>query len=299
MRPKARGEGETRSAHEAFLFDATGMSLDDITDAARGKILAEKKVREVDVAVVEMLGYGSEQFRQIVLLPQGRFEKFLSAKTKERLGILRELFDVSLYEKLMANLKSAADEAERQVREERALCIRQLAAEGFESTDALISGIETATAKCAELRANEETRKETAETAEKALRQAEAIEEKFATAEKMNERLRALESQKGDVETLSEKVRQAERARGLIDVEERVWDAEREVGEAEGAHKKADEAAELAARKAEKAAEALRREDDRVVEVETLRRRSDELERYGVLSKIFRTFGHATTAPSV
>jgi len=96
MRPKARGEGETRSAHEAYLFDATGMSLNEITDAARGKIVAEKKVRDVDAAVIEMLGYGSEQFRQIVLLPQGRFEKFLSAKTKERLEILRELFDVSL-----------------------------------------------------------------------------------------------------------------------------------------------------------------------------------------------------------
>ncbi len=281
MRPKARGEGETRSAHEAYLFDATGMSLDDITDAARGKIVAEKKVRDVDAAVVELLGYGSEQFRQIVLLPQGRFEKFLSAKTKERLEILRELFDVSLYEKLMADLKSEADEAERQVREERALCIRQLAAEGFESTDALISGIEAATGKCAELRVIEETKKATAEVAEKALRQAEAIEEKFAAAEKMRERLRALEARKGDIEALAEQVRQAERARGLIDVEERVRDAEREVGEAETKREDADKAAEIAAKQAEKAAEALRREEDRADEVETLRRRSDELERYG------------------
>lgn len=281
MRPKARGEGETRSAHEAFLFDATGMSLDDITDAARGKILAEKKVRDVDAAVVEMLGYGSEQFRQIVLLPQGRFEKFLSAKTKERLEILRELFDVSLYEKLMANLKSAADEAERQVREERALCIRQLAAEGFESTDALISGIEAATAKCAELRAHEEAKKETAEAAEKALRQAEAIEEKFAAAEKMRERLLVLEERKDDVEALAEQVRQAECARGLIDVEERVKDAEREVGEAETTRENTKRTAEEAKEEADKATKALRSEEERAEEVETLRRKSDELERYG------------------
>ncbi|MDD9739304.1 SMC family ATPase [Marinovum sp. SP66] len=281
MRPKARGEGETRSAHEAYLFDATGMSLDEITDAARGKIVAEKKVRDVDAAVVEMLGYGSEQFRQIVLLPQGRFEKFLSAKTKERLKILRELFDVSLYEKLMADLKSAADEAERQVRQERELCARQLAAEGFESTDALIAGIETATAKCAEFRANEETKKATAEAAEKALRQAEAIEEKFAAAEKMRQRLRAIEARKGDVEALSEQAQQAERARGLIDVEERVRDAEREVGEAESAREKANETAEGAKEQAEKAAEALRSEEERAEEVENLRKRSAELERYG------------------
>lgn len=281
MRPKARGEGETRSAHEAYLFDATGMSLDAITDAARGKIVAEKKVRDVDAAVIEMLGYGSEQFRQIVLLPQGRFEKFLSAKTKERLEILRELFDVSLFEKLMADFKSAADEAERQVRDERALCTRQLAAEGFESTDALIAGIEIATARCAELRAIEDNSKATAEIAEKALHQAEAIGEKFATAKTMKERLCALEARKGDVEALAEQVRQAERARGLIDVEERVKDAEREVGEAETTREEADEAAEVAAKQAEKAAEALRSEEERADEVETLRRRNDELERYG------------------
>ena len=281
MRPKARGEGETRSAHEAYLFDATGMSFDDITEAARGKIVAEKKVRDVDAAVVEMLGYGSEQFRQIVLLPQGRFENFLSAKTKERLEILRELFDLSLYEKLMADLKSAADEAERQVRDERSLCARQLAAEGFESTDALTSGIETALAKCAELRANEEIRKETAEAAEKAVRQAEAIEENFATAEKMRERLCALEARKDDIEALAEQVRQAERARGLIDVEQRVRDAEREVAEAEAKREEAQEAAEVAANEAEKAAQAFRREDERADEVENLRQRKDELERYG------------------
>lgn len=281
MRPKARGEGETRSAHEAYLFDATGMALEAITDSARGKIVAEKKVRDVDAAVMDMLGYGSEQFRQIVLLPQGRFEKFLSAKTKERVEILRELFDVSLYEKLMADLKSTADEAERQVRDERELCARQLAAEGFESTDALITGIESATTTRAKLRAIEEARKAAAEVADKALRQAEAIEEKFGAAEKIRERLRGLEAQKDDVEALAEQVRQAERARGLIDVGERVNDAEREVGEAESAREKAAGAAELAAREAEKASEALRREEDRAGEVETLRRRSDELERYG------------------
>jgi DNA repair protein SbcC/Rad50 len=181
----------------------------------------------------------------------------------------------------MANLKSEADAAERQVRDERALCARQLAAEGFESTDALIAGIETANAKCAELRAIEETSKSTAGDAEKALRQAEAIEEKFAAAEKMRGQLGALEARKDDVEALAEQVRQAERARSLIDLEERVRETGREAGEADGAREKADGAAQLAEREAEKAAEALRLEEDRADEVEALRRRNDELERYG------------------
>jgi exonuclease SbcC len=281
MRPKARGEGETRSVHDAYLFDATGMSLDAITDVARGKIIAEKKVRDVDSAVTSMLGYGPEQFRQIVLLPQGRFETFLSAKTKERLEILRELFDVSKFEKLMADLKSEADAAERHVRDERALCVRQLAAEGFESKDALIAGVETATARFAECRAMEEDIKATVQAAEKALREAEAIEEKFAAAETMKERLSELESRKRDIEALAEQVRQAERARTLIDAEERVIDAEREVSDAETALRDATEAAKLAIEQAGNAADALKREDERSGEVEALRRERGELERYG------------------
>ncbi len=280
-RPKARGDGETRSAHEAYLFDATGMSLDAITDYERGKIIAEKKVREVDAAVTEMLGYGSGQFRQIVLLPQGRFEKFLSAKTKERLEILRELFDVSKYEQLMADLKSEADAAERHVREERALCVRQLEAEGFESTDALIAGIETATAKFADLHAIEEDTKATAQATEKKLRRAEAIEEKFAAAETMQRRLAELEAQKDDIEALGEQVRQVERARTLIDAEERIMDAEREVGDAEITLREATEAAELATKQADEAVESLSREDELSGDVDTLRRKKGELERFG------------------
>lgn len=279
IRLKNRGDGETRSMHEAYLFDATGMSPDEITDMARGKIIAEKKVREVDATILAMLGYGAQQFRQIVLLPQGRFEKFLSAKTKERLEILRELFDVSTYEALMAVLKTEAEAAERQVREERALYQRQLSTEGFESADALSAGIEVETARFAELQAAEEGARATAEAAGRRLREAEAIEEKFATAESTKGTLDRLVAQQMGIEVLGAQVKRAEHARLLIDAEERVRDAEREVSDAETLLREATEAAELAAKRAKDAADALRREEQRSEEFESLRRRQDELER--------------------
>lgn len=111
-RPKRRGEGATKLQHEAFLFDATGVPVEDIGDEGRGKILVEKKVGAVNAAIAGLLGYGATQFRQIVLLPQGRFEAFLAAKTKDRLEILRDLFDVSLYRKLAERLKEEAKKAE-------------------------------------------------------------------------------------------------------------------------------------------------------------------------------------------
>ncbi len=142
MRPKKIGSGETRLPHEAYFFDATGMQLEDIKADNRGKMIAEKKVGVVDEAICGVLGYKSEQFRQIVLLPQGKFETFLTSKTKDRVSILRELFDVSLYRRLTEKLKAEADAAENAIKQEREFCTRQLKDEGFESTDALTSGIQ-------------------------------------------------------------------------------------------------------------------------------------------------------------
>ncbi|MEH0074781.1 SMC family ATPase [Pannonibacter sp. Pt2] len=281
MRLKTRGGGETRSAHEAYLFDATGLEPEEISQAQRGRIIAEKKVRDVDAAIEDLLGYGARQFRQIVLLPQGRFEAFLAAKTKERLEILRELFDVSRYEALMADLKSEAEAAERHVREELALSARQLNAEGFESFDALDEGIEAAQAHLAGLELALTAAKAETEAAEKRLRLAETLEEKFDAAAQAQARLAEMEARRPKIEALAGLVRQADLARGLLDAEERVKDASAETAKAAGALRLATESAEKTAKAAAEAEAALKREEARSDEVETLRRRKDELVRYG------------------
>ncbi|PKP71934.1 MAG: hypothetical protein CVT83_02485 [Alphaproteobacteria bacterium HGW-Alphaproteobacteria-5] len=280
MRPKQRGDGETRSPHEAFLFDATGLAPDEITQEHRGKIIAEKKVREVDMAVSELLGYGPEQFRQIVLLPQGRFETFLSAKTKERMEILRDLFDVSLYQSLMADLKAEAEATERSVREERDLCARQLSAEGFESTDALIAGIEGAVADHAQQLETERVARATLVAAKTALRDAEAIEAKFKVAEETQEALAELQTHKDDIDALAERVAKAERARSMLDAERYVEQTRREVGDAEKKLKEKQESAARAEEGAKSATEALIEEASRAGEIEGLRRKVDEFDRY-------------------
>ncbi len=79
-------------------------------------MIAEKKVATVGAEVERILGYGATQFRQIVLLPQGRFETFLTASTEERLKILRDLFDVTLYRRVTEELKDRGQKAARRLR---------------------------------------------------------------------------------------------------------------------------------------------------------------------------------------
>lgn len=118
-RAASRGEGMTSQAHEVYLFDATGLVLDQITEQNSGEMLAEKKTSLVDPMVKELLGYDASQFRQIVLLPQGDFRKILTASSDERSPILKRLFDVSLYETFVQKIRTEASALRREIQDER------------------------------------------------------------------------------------------------------------------------------------------------------------------------------------
>lgn len=282
MRPKQRGDGETRSAHEAFLFDATGIPLDALTDAQRGKIIAEKKVGIVDAAVSELLGYGASQFRQIVLLPQGRFEKFLAAKTKERLDILRDLFDVSLYRTLAAKLKTDAAEAERHVIAERELCAKRLASEGFESTDALIAGISESEECLAVLREAETAARDEWAAVQAKLEQARNLERQFVDAEEAQRQFAVLLAGKLEMDALEERVARAERARVLRDVENALVASVADMREAEAKRETAAKARDDALLKKRLADEAFNAEAARAGEIDALRQQLDALGRFAL-----------------
>src|SRR5690606_22269433 len=50
------------------------------------------KTTEVTALVEELLGFKAEQFRQVVVLPQGQFRRLLAASSAEREKILETLF---------------------------------------------------------------------------------------------------------------------------------------------------------------------------------------------------------------
>jgi len=143
-RPKKSGIGTTNESHKASLFDVTGKTAEVLNDQDPGSLIAEGKVEDVNLKVETLLGYKAKQFRQIVLLPQGRFETFLTADTSQRMGILRELFDVSLYRSITERMKERADDAEKEVRRQRDVCDGLLQSGGFTGMDALATGIEEA-----------------------------------------------------------------------------------------------------------------------------------------------------------
>ncbi len=220
MRPALRGDGETKDTHKAWLFDVTGIDPDDITEENCGKIIAEKKVGDVKTAVLERLGYGVEQFRQIVLLPQGKFETFLTAKTDERMKILRELFDVSLYRKLAHRLKDQAKTAEDAVVIDRRTCARRLEQEGYESPDALKTGIKAAAEEHTKAVANSSGTAKAATLAAKTKADADQLEAVFLASEKAQADLALLAEKKADIDAAETTLKNARKAQSLLDVDQ-------------------------------------------------------------------------------
>jgi DNA repair protein SbcC/Rad50 len=279
-RPKQRGGGETKSVHEAWLFDATGLAVEEISKDHSGRILAERKTGAVQQAVVDLLGYGPEQFRQIVLLPQGKFETFLAAKTNDRLKILRELFDVSTYQRLAASFKENADSAEKEVKLKRDVCAARLRTEGFDSADALSIGIMDAQGQHEELLKREVEATTAVDAARGRLDAGRKLEELFVAAEDAKTELAKLLATECEIASLDERIKMARRAQALVDVEGYFNEAALEVVELA---KKLAETQSLAAKAIDKAnvsIGALKAEREREHEIVDLRKHCDDLARY-------------------
>lgn len=227
-RPKARGEGTTDDAAEASLFDVTGIPVDTLGPSQSGRVIEEKKVSVVGKEVEALLGYGADQFRQIVLLPQGKFETFLAAKTDARVEILRDLFDVKIYRDLAARLKEEASEAERALRDQRTLYVARLEERGFESAEALELGISAAEAKVAEKQGVQQIAEAANEAARKALTEGEQIEKAFAVVDTARQALDDLEAKTGEIDAVAKRVEVVKNALQACDLESAWHNAERD-----------------------------------------------------------------------
>jgi exonuclease SbcC len=104
-RPARRGSKSTKQPHTATLWE--------ISDGAE-HVLATK-LGEVADRIVQILGLSADQFCQVVLLPQGHFEKMLRAHPSERESVMKVLFQTDRYLAIQDRLVAQAKEAETEV----------------------------------------------------------------------------------------------------------------------------------------------------------------------------------------
>ena len=124
---KTRGEGTTRRAAKATLERSQGGEWQAVA----------QKTREVNEEIARLLGLSAQQFQQVILLPQGRFERVLRSNSEDRENLLRTLFDASLYKSASdwldgeaKRLRESASEQERELAN-----LRRQAAERWQSVN--------------------------------------------------------------------------------------------------------------------------------------------------------------------
>ena len=109
--PKARGQGFTEKAPAAVLFRLNGSDAEPIAS----------RTTEVSREVEQLVGLNAGQFRQVILLPQGRFAEVLRAKADDREALLKTLFDTLTFERaghwLEDQLRSAREAQQDQARQ--------------------------------------------------------------------------------------------------------------------------------------------------------------------------------------
>lgn len=102
-RPKQRGEGTTLQKARATLY-----RLGEDGGTESGTLLVEQKVSDATRYVRELTGLNADQFRQVMVLPQGQFRKLLLADSQEREVIFQSLFQTGVYKQIEERLKLAA-----------------------------------------------------------------------------------------------------------------------------------------------------------------------------------------------
>lgn len=99
-RPKARGEGTTTQNTEAQLWQLDG--------SENGVLIVAKNVGDATDEIRKRIGLDVEQFRQVMVLPQGKFRELLMADSKEREKIFGQLFQTHIYKRIEDKLKVQA-----------------------------------------------------------------------------------------------------------------------------------------------------------------------------------------------
>ena len=109
-RPKTRGEGTTRQSARVVVEVLEG-------DTWVGKATKEREAAEL---VQSLLKLNKDEFLQVIMLAQGRFQEFLLATSEQRLELLSKLFGTERFAAYQARLAEQRGELRKKLERSRA-----------------------------------------------------------------------------------------------------------------------------------------------------------------------------------
>ena len=235
---------------DAALWQRTG--IDD--DSVEGSVIATGLMR-VTNKIEDLLGFEADQFRQVVLLPQGQFRDALTADSAKRQQILEILFGTEVYRYIELALKERAGELADTLRSLKDRQDTLLRAADAESQEQLQSTLEAERDRLSQARKAEKAAIEAADAATQALAGMKQDAEKLEEARTAAQAVAGLELQVAEHDAMERKCNKARRAASCAGAEalldqacqeekarrEAACRAEKELFEAESAARAASE----------------------------------------------------------
>ena len=175
------------------------------------------KLNDLKTKAQEILGLSKEQFRQVVLLPQGQFETFILSSSGEKEIILNQLFDSGCWYSYAEAFYRKVYSRKEALDKKKASVDAALQSEGFESIEQMDEHIKLLSASLDEL--EQSFRTYDAEKKQKLLADDIALSKEFEQLNLLRERKAELDSRKeeiADLEVKHKEALEAEAFRALI-----------------------------------------------------------------------------------
>lgn len=219
QRPKARGEGSTTQAARAELW----------TLPAEGgeQLLVPAKVTEATRRIEQLTGLDVAQFRQVMVLPQGKFRELLLAESKAREAIFSRLFQTGIYRQLEERLKAQAAGIRREVETARHVQDGILQGIGLEARAELEQALQTLAPELAMAEAQRKTTREQFNQAQQAVQRARQLQEAFTVLSRLQAEQEKLQARQEEIGQWQQRLQRAEQAGRLQPLFAR-WSAARE-----------------------------------------------------------------------
>ncbi len=274
MRPKKRGEGMTPMEPDAGLWEIDPATGEETPLATRPT--------DVDARMEDLIGFGASQFRQVVMLPQGLFRRFLVAGSQDKQKILASLFRTGRFRALEEALKTAAREAEERLADMRTRREEILNGVGVHDPSDLKRAITATDAWWGSMNAERERLRARLAQADTAIALARERQRKLDELAEAKRRLADLEARREDMDKAQRRLDLARRANALRDMADEAERRRVELEEAEGNLSKAQASHEMALQTLVRARQRLEAERARDADRKRL---SDELTRLSALKE--------------
>lgn len=285
---------KSKTGDQIFLFERRGEEEIPCVD--------RQMVSEVNEKIEEIIGLTQDQFKQIVMLPQGEFRKLLTSDTENKEAILRRLFKTENYKEINEVLKQKRDRAhmdyEKQLQirndymqsilsflppreesvlgellEDEYLNVSQVAAALEDEADYYHEKIKT----------DEETYKQAYELTnqrQKELHEAEYLNKRFQELREKKHVLEELVGRKTEYEVKESRLQAADRANALLFYEHQVEQAAKEEKVIQQELARVEKQLEQAKEKLKIAEETFQSEEKRKPEREQLSQKLAELHKF-------------------